>query len=112
MSIVAFAPDRRGCTPYPAAFPTFSDDPDVEAAIEEARACLWPASDGYKRNMAAIADRAERTARLVADLGDVESDPALWPGWTDGDRWTTAEPRTRARNDWTDADQLRHHGCV
>lgn len=120
MTIVAFAPARKS-KPCPAAFPIYSDDPAVEAAVDEDRACLWPCSEGYKANMGQLADRADRSARLVADMGslrsvtvdpaDAESDPALWPGWTDEDRWATAEPRTRARSDWTDADQ-HQHSCL
>ncbi len=82
----------------PAALPTFSDDADVEAAIHEARACLWPCSDRYKADMGHLADRADRVAALMAeplppaDPWDREyARAADWPADTDADRWTTTE---------------------
>lgn len=85
----------------PARPPTYSDEPVVEAAVAEARACLWPATEGYRANMAMLADHAERSAALrseldafkaevstPADPGDVECDPRDWPAWRDV-RWTT-----------------------
>jgi len=86
-------------TPAP---PTYSDDPRVEAAVSEARACLFPASAGYMRNMRTLADRGERRAAIIpeaaapaadptTDPGDTECDPRDWPAWTD-ERWTTVAP--------------------
>ncbi len=84
--------------------PTYSDDAEVESAIGEARACLYPASDHYRTNMAMLADMADRSAVVRAELDatranllapvdpwDTECDPTDWTADTDADRWELAE---------------------
>lgn len=86
------------CAPAPAV-PVYSPDPAVEASISEARACLWPASDRYKSDMGALADRQDRLAVIMAeplapaDPWDREYASALdWPADVDAEVWTTTEP--------------------
>ncbi len=76
--------------------PTYSDDPQVEAALNEARACLFPASDRYKADMSGLADRTDRVAAIMAEpesAGDGASTAASWPARVDRDRWSvSADP--------------------
>ena len=94
----------------PARPPTYSDEPAVEAAVGSGLACLYPAGENYRTNVAMLADHADRSAALRADLdafkaevspapdpGDVECDPRDWPAWTDEEKWTTVAPAPAPR---------------